>query len=65
MNAGRKQRIKAKDIVRAIAEHTGLSSSNIGKIDIFDKFSFVEVPEASASEVFSLMILRPYSALKL
>jgi len=55
MNAGRKQRIKAKDIVRAIAEHTGLSSSNIGKIDIFDKFSFVEVPEASASEVFSLM----------
>ena len=55
MNAGRKQRVKAKDIVKAIAEHTGLSSSNIGKIDIFDKFSFVEVPEASASDVFSLM----------
>ncbi|KAF5089040.1 DEAD/DEAH box helicase [Methanobacterium aggregans] len=55
INIGRKQRIKAKDVVKAIAEQTGLSSSNIGKIDIFDKFSFVEVPEASASEVFSLM----------
>ncbi len=55
MNVGRKQRIKAKDIIRAIGDSTGLSSSTIGKIDVFDKFSFVEVPEASASEFISIM----------
>ena len=55
INVGRKQKVKAKDIVRTIAEETGLSSQIIGKIDIFDKFSFVEVPEENASEVVSVM----------
>jgi Superfamily II DNA and RNA helicases len=55
INVGRKQRVKAKDIVRTIAEETGLSSKIIGKIDIFDKFSFVEIPEENASEVLSIM----------
>lgn len=55
MNIGRKQGIKAKDIVRAVGEETGLYSQLIGKIDIFDKFSFVEVPEANAKEFLSLM----------
>jgi ATP-dependent RNA helicase DeaD len=55
INVGRKQRIKAKDIVKGIAEETGLSSQLIGKIDIFDKFSFVEIPESNAKEFLSLM----------
>lgn len=55
INIGRKDRIKARDIIKAIADRTGLSSSSIGKIDVFDKFSFVEVPQASASEVISTM----------
>ena len=55
INVGRKQRVKAKDIVRAIAEETGLSSKIIGKIDVFDKFSFVEIPEENAGEVLSIM----------
>lgn len=55
INVGRKDRVKAKDIVRAIAEKTGLSSSIIGKIDIYDKFSFVEIPDNSAQDVLSAM----------
>lgn len=55
MNVGRKQRIKAKDIVKAVDENTGLSSQVIGKIDVFDKFSFIEVPEESAKTFLSLM----------
>ena len=55
INVGRKQKVKAKDIVRTIADETGLSGQIIGKIDIFDKFSFVEVPEENASEVVSIM----------
>ncbi len=55
MNVGRKQRIKAKEIVKAVDENTGLSSQVIGKIDVFDKFSFIEVPEESAKTFLSLM----------
>lgn len=55
INVGRKDRIKAKDIVRALSDKTGLSSNVIGKVDIFDKFSFIEIPETSAQEVFSIM----------
>lgn len=55
INVGRKDKIKARDIIRSIADRTGLSSSTIGKIDVFDKFSFVEVPQTSASEVISTM----------
>ena len=55
INIGRKDKAKARDIIKAIADRTGLSSSSIGKIDVFDKFSFVEVPESNAGEVISSM----------
>ena len=51
MNVGRKDKAKARDIIKAIADKTGLSSSVIGKVDVYDKFSFVEIPENSAKDV--------------
>ena len=55
INIGRKDNVKVRDIIRAIADKTGLSSSAIGKVDLFDKFSFVEVPTQSANDVISEM----------
>jgi len=55
INVGRKQKIKAKDIIKAVVENTGLSSHVIGKIDVFDNFSFIEVPQESAKSFISLM----------
>lgn len=55
INAGRKQNIKAKDIIKAVDENTGLSSHVVGKIDVFDRFSFIEVPVDSAQNFLSLM----------
>ena len=55
LNIGRKDRIKAKDIVKAVGDKTGLSSSIIGKVDIYDKFSFMEIPNTSAKDVLSAM----------
>jgi ATP-dependent RNA helicase DeaD len=55
INIGRKDKIKVRDIIKAIADKTGLSSSSIGKVDVFDKFSFVEVPKESANDVISTM----------
>ncbi len=55
MNVGRKDKAKARDIIKAIADKTGLSSNVIGKVDVYDKFSFVEIPENSAKDVLSEM----------
>lgn len=42
-NLGKKDNIKVKDIVGSIAANCGISGDKIGKINILDKFSFVEV----------------------
>ena len=40
---GKKDNIGAKNIVCALAEEVGLSGSQIGKIDVLDKCSFVDI----------------------
>lgn len=55
MNIGRSQKILPQDIVKAIASEADIVGSTIGKIDIYDKFTFVEVPEAVAERVVAVM----------
>lgn len=55
INIGRKQKIRARDIVGAIAGETGIPGKLIGTIDIYDKFTFVEVPTEYAAQVLSTM----------
>ena len=51
INLGKKDRIQPKDIVGCIAGEAKIRGSEIGKIDIFEQFSFVEVPLDRASMV--------------
>ncbi len=51
INLGKKDQIAARDIVGCIAGEAKINGSEIGKIDIFEKFSFVEVPEDHAGTV--------------
>lgn len=55
INVGRNQGIRARDIVGSIAGETGLSGKLIGSIDIFDKYTFVEVPREVAKDVLMIM----------
>lgn len=55
INVGRNQGIRARDIVGSIAGETGLSGKLIGSIDIFDKYTFVEVPREYAKDVLTIM----------
>ncbi len=55
INLGKKSKISPGDIVGAIAGETGISGDNIGSIEIFDKFSFVEVPKKDAEKVIDVM----------
>jgi len=55
INIGRKQNVRARDIVGAIAGETGLSGKLIGTIDVYDKYTFVEVPKEYTKEVLKIM----------
>lgn len=51
INAGRKQKIQVKDIVGTIATVTGLTGNLIGVVDIYENYTFVEVPKEYARDV--------------
>lgn len=55
MNIGKLHRIRPEDIVRSIAEETDIPGNVIGLIDIYDKFTFVEIPSDLAERVLSVM----------
>jgi len=52
MNIGRNVELTPKEITKLISESVDIPVQSIGKINIFDKFSFVEVPEESAPFVY-------------
>ena len=55
INLGKNQRIRPGDILGAIAGETGMPGKLIGSIDMYDKYTFVEVPREHASEVIQVM----------
>ena len=55
INVGRNQRVQAKDIVGAIAGEAGIPGRLVGSIDIYDKYTFVEVPKKNAITVLEKM----------
>ncbi len=55
INIGKKQHVKPGDIQGAIAGESGISGDLVGSIDMFDKFTFVEVPCEYGKEVLRAM----------
>ena len=55
LSLGRKDHIMPRDIVGAIAGEANIPGKTIGAIDIYDKFTFVDVPERDARTVLRAM----------
>ncbi|ADG06313.1 DEAD/DEAH box helicase [Kyrpidia tusciae] len=55
LNIGRSANVGPGDLVRIISEETGIPGQAIGKIDLYDRFAFVEVEEESAPFVFEAL----------
>lgn len=55
LNVGKKDKIMVKDIVGSISANTAVSGSDLGKINILDKFSFIEVPGEYVNEILTSM----------
>ncbi|HEY5586210.1 MAG TPA: DEAD/DEAH box helicase [Ruminiclostridium sp.] len=55
INIGSESQIQPKHIIESLVESTGLPGKMVGSIDIFDRYSFVEVPKEFAPEVLKSM----------
>lgn len=55
LSVGKKDHVMAKDIVGSMAANASIAGSEIGKISILDKFSFVEVPGCYVNSVLDGM----------
>ena len=51
INAGKKSKIRAKDIVGAIANEAGIPGKTLGEIAIFDEYTFVDVPNEFVKDI--------------
>lgn len=55
INVGKKQNVKPGDILGAIAGESGMPGNLVGAIDMFDKYTFVEVPREYGTEVLQAL----------
>ena len=51
LTVGKKDKLQVGDIVRTISQASSIPGRNIGKIAMFDSYSFVEVPSDMAEQV--------------
>lgn len=54
-NLGKKDDIKVKDFVGSISANCGISGSDIGKVNLLDKFTFVEIPSQYVTDILEGM----------
>ena len=55
VNIGKKDRVRIGDILGAIAGESGMQGNLVGAIDMYDKYTFVEVPREYAADVIEAM----------
>ena len=55
INLGKNQNVKPGDILGAIAGESGMPGKMVGSIDMYDKYTFVEVPREQADIVLQAM----------
>ena len=55
INGGRKDKVRAGDILGALTAKTGLPGKQIGRIDIFDKIAYVAVERAIAKQALKIL----------
>lgn len=58
LNVGRKHKVGPGDILGALTGETGIEGNLIGNIDVYETFSFVEVPQQNAPQIISIMSKR-------
>lgn len=55
LNLGKRDNIMVKDIVGSFAANCAISGDQIGRVNLLDKFSFVDIPQEYVNEVVNSM----------
>jgi len=55
INGGRKDKLRAGDILGALTANTNLAGKQIGKIDIFDRLAYVAVERPTAKQALKIL----------
>ena len=55
LEVGHNHSVKIKNIVGAIANESGLDSQYIGRVNIYDDYSEIELPEGMPKDVFKVL----------
>lgn len=55
INIGKNQNVRPGDVLGAIAGESGIAGKLIGSIDMYDKYTFVDVPKEYASDICTAM----------
>lgn len=59
IDGGKKEKLRAGDIVGALVHEGGVAADAIGKIDILDHLSYVALPRESAGKIHQILISKP------
>jgi hypothetical protein len=51
VSAGKRQRLRPQDLRMLISEKSGIQSENLGRVHLFDNYSFIDVPQADAERI--------------
>lgn len=51
VSAGKRQRLRPQDLRVLISEKSGIQSENLGRVHLFDNYSFIDVPETEADRI--------------
>ncbi|OOB76981.1 MAG: RNA helicase [Epulopiscium sp. Nuni2H_MBin003] len=65
INLGNKDKIESSGLVKLVATNTSVTGKEIGKIDMLDKFSFLEIPAKYVDEVIHVLTKKKFKGRKI
>lgn len=51
VSMGKRQRLRPQELRALISEKTGILSSDLGRVHLFDNYSFIDIPESEATRI--------------
>lgn len=64
INLGNKDKLESSQLVKFVASNTSVTGREIGKIDMLDKFSFLEVPAKYVDELITVLPKKKFKGRK-
>lgn len=53
VSMGKRQRLRPQELRLHISEKTGIATESLGRVRLFDNYSFIDIPEAESEKVIS------------